>query len=137
MASRDTHWAEYFIERSWLAGKAFLASPVQLGQRHGRGHARSCRSTSLVLGLDRHTRFQHSRWHRHQTWYSWFQHLFFGARACGGVAGGLIYIVDSDSRFRSERMHHAPRQEQVHANNKTLMSAYIARKCQMNSQMDT
>ena len=34
-------------------------------------------------------------------------------------------------------MHHGPRQKQVHANNKNVVNAYKARKCQMISQMDT
>ena len=53
------------------------------------------------------------------------------------VSGGLIYIAGNVSRLRSERMHHGPRLKHVHANNKTLMNTYIARKCQMISQMDT
>ena len=53
------------------------------------------------------------------------------------LAGGLIYIAGNDSRLRSERMHHRPRQTQVHANNKTLMNTYMARTCQKFSQMDT
>ena len=47
-----------------------------------------------------------------------------------------MYIAGNDSRLRSERMHHGPRQKQVHANNNTLMNTYMARKCQMISQMD-
>lgn len=44
------------------------------------------------------------------------------------LLGILIYIVDSRSQLRSERMHHRPHQEQVHANNKALVNTHIARK---------
>ena len=53
------------------------------------------------------------------------------------LPGDLVYIAGNESRLRSERIHHGPRQKQVHANNKTLMSTYMEQKGQLISQMDS